>query len=251
MLHAFLFGAALLAAGPLAAAPLDPRHAAVLDTISSEDGCTPAELRTAAAGATIRTLGRAGGRDVVLVQVFASCICGAQNCPYYALALGPGKPRVLLTAFGIGASVQPDTPLPRLVVRAHDSALVSVVETYAYRGGRYTEIQSARLREDTGARKSAVAVRFPPGASSAQLRGSASLGWYDAYTFDASKGQRLAIDGVRSRANVTLSLYGPDHQSSTVRAGVPLTLPATGTYYLHVETGAEQDVPYVLTLAIR
>ncbi len=251
MLHAFLLGAALLAAAPLAAAPLDTRHAAVLDAISSEGGCTPAELRTAAAGASIRPLGRVDGRDVVLAQVFASCICGAQNCPYYALALGSGKPRVLLSTFGIGVSTQPDTPLPRLVVRAHDSALVSVVETYAYRGGRYAGIDSARLREDTGVRKSAVAVRFPPGASAAQLHGSASVGWYDAYTFDAGKGQRLSIDGVRSRANVTLSLYGPDGKPYDVRAGVPLTLPATGTYQLHVENGAEQDAPYVLTLAIR
>jgi hypothetical protein len=251
MLHAFLLGAMLLAAAPLAAAPLDARHAAVLDAISTEDGCTPAELRTAAAGASIRTLGRAGGRDVVLAQVFASCICGAQNCPYYALALGAGKPRVLLTTFGIGVSTQPDAPLPRLVVRAHDSALVSVVDTYAYRGGRYTQVDSARLREDTHARKSAVAVRFPPGASSTQLHGSASIGWYDAYTFYAGKGQRLLVDGVRSRAGVSLSLYGPDQQSYDLRAGVPLTLRATGTYHLHVENASEHDVPYALTLAIR
>ncbi|HEY0380940.1 MAG TPA: hypothetical protein VGC72_01965 [Candidatus Elarobacter sp.] len=250
MLHAVLLGTALLAA-----APLDARHAAVLDALSAgnDAACTPAELRAQAADASVQPLGRVGGDDVVVAHLNGGCLCGAHNCPVYALRLTPGKPRVLMTTFGYGIWTHADAVLPRIVVRSHDSAMVSDEETYAYRGGRYVQVDAARLRGDTGARKpSAVAVRFAPGASAAQLHGSAAIGWYDGYTFDAAKGQRLLIGGVRSRAKIRLSLFGPDgNPLDGLRARTPFTLPAPGTYRLHVENDAEQDVPYALTLAIR
>ena len=250
MLHALLLGTALLAA-----APLDARHAAVLDAISAGNdmGCTPAQLRVEAADASVQTLGRAGSDEVVVAHLNGGCLCGAHNCPVYALRLTPGKPHVLMTTYGYGISTHADAVLPRIIVRGHDSAMVSDEETYAYRGGRYVQIDSARLRSDTGARKpGAVVVRFAPGASSAHLHGSAAIGWYDVYTFEALKGQRLLIDGVRSRAKVRLSLFGPDGKPlDGLRAGTPVTLPAPGTYRLHVENDDEQDVAYALTLAIR
>ena len=249
MLHALLLGGVLLAA-----APLDARHAAVLDAISSEGagmGCTPVQLREATAAADVRPLGRVDGDDVVIVHLSGGCLCGAHNCPVYALRLTPGKPRVLMSTYGYGLSTHADAALPRIVVRGHDSALVIDEETYAYRGGRYVQVDSARVRGDTGARKSAIAVRFAPGASSAQLHGSASIGWYDAYTFDAAKGQRLLVDGVRSAAKVSLSLFGPSGTPLDLRAGAPFTLRANGRYQLHVDAGGEADVPYALTLAIR
>jgi hypothetical protein len=249
MVHALLLGAALLAA-----APLDTRHAALLDAMSSDHGgmsCSAAELRAEAADATVQSVGRVDGDEVVVAHLNGGCLCGAHNCPVYTLRLTAGKPRVLMTTFGYGLTTHADAPLPRIVVRSHDSALISVEETYAYRGGRYVDVENARVRGDTGARKPDVAVRFAPGASSAQLHGSASANWYDAYTFDAQKGQRLLVDGVRSRAKVRLALSGPGATLFDVRAGMPFALPATGTYQLHVENGAETDVPYALTLAIR
>jgi hypothetical protein len=249
MLQAFLLVSVLFAAPPL-----DARHAAVLDAITSEGsamGCTPAQLRAAAADADIRPLGRTGDNDVVIVHVSGGCLCGAHNCPIYALELTAAKLRVLMSTYGYGLSLLAGTPLPRIVVRGHDSALVSDEETYAYRGGRYVEVGSARVRGDTGARKSDFAVRFPPGASSAQLHGSASIGWYDAYTFDAAKGQRLLIDGVRSGAKISLSLFGPGGKPLDLRAGALVTLPAGGRYQLHVDNDAEHDESYAMTLAIR
>jgi hypothetical protein len=249
MLQALLLGSVLLAA-----APLDARHAAVLHAIAAEGAnmaCTPAQLRDEALAADIRSLGRIGRDDVLVVHLSGGCLCGAHNCPVYALELTSFKPRVLMSTYGFGLTTRPDAQLPRIVVSAHDSALVTDEETYAFRGDRYVQVGSARVRGDTGARKSDAVVRFPPGASSAQLRGNASIGWYDAYTFDAAKGQRLLLDGVRSRAKVRLSLFGPGGKPLDVRAGAPLTLAASGDYRLHVDVDGEQNVPYALTLSIR
>ena len=245
-----------LFAAYVAAAPLDAPHAAVLGAISRDDvsaGCPPQELRRAASSASIRALGRVGGDDVILASVQSTCICGAQNCPYMALRLTPEKARVLMWTFGVTFETVPDAPLPRIVVRAHDSAAIAVEDTFAYRGGAYALIGSARVRWADNARKpSGVPVRFAANASSARLHGRISLGWYDEYVFDASKGQKLVIDGVTSPAPVTLTLYGPaGAPTAGVSAGTPITLPQTGTYRLHVDSGSETDVPYALTLAIR
>jgi hypothetical protein len=241
----------------LAAAPLDAPRAAVLDVISRGDdasGCEPAQKRKIAAGATIRKLGRVGADDVIMAEVYDPCICGAQNCPFYAIQLTPGKPRVLLTAIGISErNADRATPLPGLVIYAHDSAMVTEEFTYAYRNGGYVPVSTYRVRGNDRARKpDSVPVRFAPGASSAQLTGTVALGWDDAYTFDAAKGQRLVISGLRPAGKTTLTLFGPGNAAPvTLHAGVPAVLPATGTYSLHVEGNGEDDVRYALSLAIR
>ncbi|HEV3087198.1 MAG TPA: hypothetical protein VGX96_08245, partial [Candidatus Elarobacter sp.] len=190
---------AALFAAYLAAAPLDAPHAALLDVLTRENdsmaACGAAKLQKISASATVKKLGRAGADEVVLAEVFDPCICGAQNCPLYVLRLSPGKPRVLLTAFSIGVKLKPAAQLPTLIVRSHDSAAISGEETYTYRNGEYALTGSARVRGDNE-RKTVQEVRFAPGASSANLRGSVSTGWYDEYVFAATKGQKLLVDGV-------------------------------------------------------
>jgi hypothetical protein len=239
-----------------ASAPLDRAHSAVRSIIENGDdaaGCRPDQKRELLANASIRKLGRIGGDDVVLAVVYGACICGAQNCPYYALRLTPGKPDVLMTAFGIDArTVRGAGPLPGLVIGAHDSAMVIEETTYAYRDGKYVGVASARVRASDRARKTDIPVRFAAGASSAELRGTISNGWYDIYTFDAAKGQRLTIDGVRSKARVTVTLYGPKNaEPVTVRAGLFTTLSRSGSYRLQIDNDSEDDVPYALSLVIR
>lgn len=263
MLH--LIAAALIAAAPLdaghgaatfAAARLDAAHAAVLGVLTSSadaGSCEPAALRKMAANAGIRKLGRVDGDDVILAEVENPCICGAQNCPSIAIRITHDKPRELLTVYAIGVRTAGRAqPLPDLVVDAHDSAMVMDETTYAYRNGAYAIIDSARVRASDRARKpNSLAVRFAPGASSANLSGKVAVGWYDAYVFAASKGQQLLITGVRSRAKLRLTLFGAaDSMFTEVRAGVPFTLPASHTYRLHIENDSEEDVPYALTLAI-
>lgn len=246
----------LLAGALFAAAPLDSPHAAVLSVLSRDDdaaGCDAAQVRAAATSATIRRLGAIGGSDVVLANVANPCICGAQNCPYYVLRLDAGTPRVLYQTIGVTARVVAASPLPTLVFGAHDSALVHVETVAAYRGGRYVDVSYARVRGDTGARKpNAVPVRFAPGASSAVLHGSASLGWYDEYAFDASKGQQITVVGVRAKAPLTATIFSADSGTvADLKPGTPWTLPRSGSYRLHVELGSDTELPYELTFSIR
>ncbi len=236
---------------------LDRPHAALLSVLRSSadaSGCEQAQIAGAAAGATIRTLGRIGADPVVLAEVENPCICGAQNCPYVAMRLSAGKPRVLFSTYGITARVVPHPgTLPDVVIGAHDSAAVTVETQYAYRSGSYATAGTERVRATDGARKpDTVAVRFAAGASSARLRGSASVGWYDGYAFDAARGQRITVEGVRSHAPVTLTLLGPGEGGvTTLRPGVAFVLPKTGSYVLHVDSDTENDAAYELTLAIR
>ena len=245
-----------LVAAFLSASQLDAAHAALYDVLAhgtDGGGCNAAQLRKAAATAPIRPLGSAGGDRVVLAEVFEPCICGAQNCPFYVLRAGAGKPRVLVSGYAISVKTKPAPQLPTIVARMHDSAMVIDESTYTYRNGAYAVTDSARIRGDTEARKpNAIPVRFTAGSSSANLHGSVSIGWYDSYAFDASKGQKLLIDGVRSKAKLTLQLVVPGTDTfGDVRPGVPFTLPKTGTFRLNVDTDSETDVPYALTLAIR
>jgi hypothetical protein len=135
----------------------------------------------------------------------------------------------------------------------HDSAMVADETTYVYRNGTYDAADTVRVRATDHARKpNGIPVRFGAGESSAHLRGSVSLGWYDVYVFDASKGQHVTVDGIRSRAGITLAVYGPhDTVVEGVRAGVPFTLPASGTYRLQIDSSSEADEPYAARLTIR
>ena len=247
MLRSLLLGSVLLAAAP---APLDTRHAALLDVLSNYEtmGCTRAQLHAVASDAAIESVGRVDGDDVVLAHLKGGCPCSSLDCPVVALRLTSGKPRIVLWSAGYWHALHADTPLPRIIVRSHDVAPISNEQTYAYRDRRYVDVENARVRSDTGERKPDIAVRFAPGAS-AQLHGNASRGWDDRYTFGAEKDQQLVVDGVSSRGSIALILFGGGRLCD-VSAGVPEPLRATGTYVLHVRPASERTVPYALRLAI-
>jgi len=234
---------------PVVAAAL----AAAVSTSRIGDGCTAAEVRGAIAQANVRQLGTAGGDPVVLVSLTAACMCGNVNCPWLVVRAGRSA-AVLLTTYAFDVGVErSNEPLPRLREHAHDSALVTDEELDAYRGGRYVPVAVYRVRGDTGARKpDAVPVRFAAGASAARLHGSIAAGWYDAYTFDAARGQRLTVNDVTSRATVSLTLFdGVSGHAVDVHPGVPVTLQRSGTFRLSVDGPDERETPYALTLSIR
>jgi hypothetical protein len=247
----------LVLAAALAVAPLDAPHAAVLNVLQQDGntttGCDPAELRAAAAGADLKRLGRVAGSGVVLASLHRPCLCGNVNCPYFVLRLGPGKPRLLYSTYGFTLTTVAAAPLPTLVFRAHDSALITDETVAAYRNGKYVEQTYARVRGDNGARKpNDVPVHFSAGASAATLRGTASTGWYDSYAFDAQAGQRVTIGNAHAKGTVVVNLLGPEPVGPlTVVLDKPLVLPKTGSYHLQIEVTAENDVLYSLTLAIR
>ena len=248
---------ALLAAVLLSAVPLAADRAALLDVLRGERdtaGCSSAELQAAAGNAAIDSLGQTRGKRVVLASPHAACMCGNVNCPWFVLQLGGSHPDVMLLtyaydvrAFGTAA------PLPNLREHAHDSALISYETVDAFRNGRYAPISVARVRGDTGERKfDNVPVRFAAGASSAILRGSVSFDWYDSYALAALRGQRLTITDVHPSSGLTLSLLGAAHANQIdVRPGSGVTLPASATYTLQVDTSSERPTHYALTVRIR
>ena len=190
----------------------------------------------------------------MLVSLHGECVCGNVNCPYLVVRLDPGgAAKTLLSTYAFGITpVGTATPLPNLRELAHDSALVTDETIDAYRGGKYVSVDSARVRGDTGARKSTLPLRFAPGASSAVVRGAVSLGWYDEYALAAQRGQHIAVSDVHSAARLTFTLFPPrDGRPAELRPGVPSELPADGTYQLHVDGGGDADQAYRATITIR
>jgi hypothetical protein len=219
-------------------------------------GCRPDEVRAAANGAEIRTLGHANGVAVVLAGPQASCLCGNVNCPWYVLRLSGTPPAVLLKTFGYAADVVAESgALPALRVTAHDSALISVQTDYVGRDGAYVESASWMVRGDTGERKRfGIPVHFAPGTSAAALHGNVSLDWGDTYALRASRGQHLTVENVRVPAGSGVAFYltAPDrNHTQTLAPGVAATLPVAGAYTLLVDVDRNEATPYAFTLTIR
>ncbi len=249
--------AALLLAALVAAGSLDSTRVAVGKALGDEalTGCTAAETAQMLRDTDISPLGTVAGRRVVLASVHGSCICGTVNCPYLVLRLDPGgAATVLLSTFGYAVTpAGTERPLPNLREIAHDSALVSDETIDAYRGGKYVVIGSARIRSDNGARKpNAVPIRFAPGASSAVVHGSVSLGWYDEYTLGAQRGQHITVSNVHAPIKLTFTLSDRDGgHPAELRPGVPAVLPADGTYLLHIDGDSDDAQAYSAAIAIR
>ena len=195
------------------------------------------------------------GDDVVFAEVFDPCICGAQNCPYYAIRLTAGKPRVLLSGFAVATrDADRATPLPGIVADMHDSAMIIIEDRYTYRDGKYGH---GRLRACPRERPRPQAGRRRAGT----VRGGGVVG--------ALARQRLArlVRSVRlrrehrptaHRRRRELAREGRAHAVRPERPGDPgfarrcaVPLPAGGTYRLQVDNDSETDVPYALSLAIR
>jgi hypothetical protein len=246
---ALAFAFALLAAGTLA-----PDRRALLDVVTADpSGCSTAELTDAVTRASLSTLGTLHGKPVVLASIEAACICGNVNCPWYVFTREGAHTRVLLTTYAWDVRARGNaSPLPELVERSHDSALVTIETVDAFRNGSYVASTVTRVRGDTGARKpNEIPVHFAPGASSAVLHGSTSSGWSDNYAFDATAGQTIVAGDVHASRPIVFDVFsGSGGHTMLLRPGVPATLPAGGHYLLMVESDSDTDLPYTFTLTI-
>ncbi len=237
----------------LADAQADPGTQVALARALEGDGsgCSSADLRSIVQKADIKTLGHIGNARVVLAFASGSCICGNVNCPYVVLRLDGARSSVLLHTYAY--SVTPsgkEQPLPNLHESAHDSALVSIATTDAYRNGKYVAIDTQRVRGDTGESKpDNIPLRFALGTSSAVVRGRVSAGWNDQYTFAAAAGQRFTVSGP---AALTYSLtLEPSDKPIDLLAGQAITLPNGGRYRLTIDGADQAEQPYRATITIR
>jgi hypothetical protein len=251
-LASFLAGSAEGQTNPATRVATTPIVALALTHALEGDGtsCSAAELRAIVQKADVSILGTIGQSRVVLAAVSGVCICGNVNCPYVVLQLDGARSSVLLNtyAYAVGP-VGKERPLPNLREVAHDSALVSVTTTDAYRNGKYVGIDTQRVRGDTGESKpDSVPVRFAPGSSSAVLSGRVSEGWYDQYTFAAAAGQRITVGGP---AALTYSLSGESSDKPIdLLPGRAVTLPQGGRYRLLVDGAGEAEQAYRATITI-
>jgi hypothetical protein len=196
------------------------------------------------------------GPELVLVEIYNTCVCGAHNCPYWVYRVRGAEDERLLAAWAYGVRVVPTAGgVPDLVDTSHDSAAISFQTRYTYRGGTYVEAESWRLRGENERKPFSVPVHFAQGASSARLQGKVGADWGDSYTLNAAKGQTLEISAGEGRRLTVVRLKGGGIDR-TLTPGLPVTLPATGTYTVDVEPtsdldGDDSDVAYAFTLSIR
>ena len=218
---------------------------------SDGTGCSTAELRSVVQKADVSTLGTVGNSRVILATASGTCICGNVNCPYVVLRLDGAPNDVLLNTYAYAVDpVGKERPLPNLREVAHDSALVSVTTTDAYRNGKYVAIDTQRVRGDTGESKpDSVPLRFAPGTSSALVRGRVSEGWYDEYAFAASPGQRITVSGPAA-FTYTLSAESSGN-SIDLLPNVAVALPKGGRYHLLIDGADQTEQTYRATITIQ
>jgi hypothetical protein len=248
----FLAGSADGQTSPTIRALPTPIVALALTQALEGDGasCAAAELRAIVQKADVSILGTIGQSRVILASVGGSCICGNVNCPYVVLRLDGARSSVLLHtyAYEVGPFGK-ERPLPNLREVAHDSALVSVTTTDAYRNGKYVAVDTQRVRGDTGESKTdTIEVHFAPGTASAVVRGRVSEGWYDQYTFAAAAGQRITVGGPPA-LSYSLSVDSSG-EPIDLRPGVAVTLPKSGRYRLLVDGAGDAEQAYRATITI-
>jgi hypothetical protein len=250
--------AATLALASLLAGPADAQQdptiqVALAHALNGDgSGCSAGELRAIVQKADVKTLGYVSNSRVILAFASGSCICGNVNCPFVVLRLDGARSSVLLDTYAYALTPSgKEVPLPNLHETAHDSALVSIATTDAYRNGKYVSIDTQRVRGDTGESKpGSVPVRFAPGASSAVLRGRVSEGWYDQYTFAAAAGQRVTVSGPAA-LTYSLSAEASDKPIADLLSGQPVTLPKGARYRLLVNSDDQTERSYQATITIR
>ena len=192
--------------------------------------------------------------ELVLVEMFDPCVCGAANCPVWIYRVrGPEDERLLSSyAIGVKKVATAGDGVPDVVVTSHNSAAISDQIRYAYRDGKFVETGSWIVR---GAERkpTSIPLQFAPGASRARVHGKIAFDWNDAYTLDAAKGQSLEISAVAAGPSIVrLRGAGVDR---TLAADRPFVLPASGRYTLDVEVGndapVDRDTAYAFTVSIR
>lgn len=218
--------------------------------------CMPQHDKGIREALTVQAL--ASNPRLALVQVQESCVCGAQNCPFWVYRVDGGAAKQILADYVISIqTVARRSGPPDIVTLAHDSALVSDGTRYAFANGSYVAVNSWRVRGDTGATKpESVEIKFAPGTSSARLSGSVSTGWNDVYTFAASAGQRLTISAATPPKGLDIELYAESNGPQPRRVAPDrkaVVLPVTGKYRMSVDAiGTDMaNVRYALTLTIR
>ncbi len=125
--------------------------------------------------------------NIVLVTVFYdSCVCFAQNCPFWVYRVSDPTATKVLEGVAIGVKAVPTGgTVPDIDFIAHESAVRKNEWRYTYRNGTYVESEAWRLYRG-GRKPVSISVRFAPGTASARLCGTVGVDPYSSYTFTLS-----------------------------------------------------------------
>jgi hypothetical protein len=81
--------------------------------------------------------------DVVLLTVYDSCLCFAQNCPFWVYRVGARTATKILESVAVDVNVVPaDGAVPDIDFIAHQSAMRKNEWRYTYRNGTYVESEA-------------------------------------------------------------------------------------------------------------
>jgi hypothetical protein len=234
--------------------------AALADAIVRDPDVAPcaehahATSNTAYASANfhVSTVTLRSGERMTVVTGGDSCVCGNANCKLVVFEHDGHAYRSVLSEYAIRSSVRPDGTA---VVTSHNSAGVASRTTYRWSGKLYDAAKTETVYlANNVAKPVSRRVKFAPGRSSALLTGTQiALGFEDRFDFDATAGQTLTLTLLKHDSHFgSFSVLRNDARIATAERGsLVIKLPASGTYHIVVEAGAESFSAYALNLTIR
>ena len=190
------------------------------------------------------------------VQLSGMCACGAHNCTIYLYRRsGQGFESILESASGLGIELlRTSTNGYRdIQINAHNNAATEGRTVYKFDGTQYKEAGSTIVQLETGESKPAYRrVQFQRGASSATVKGKASIALPDTYLVGARAGQTMSVQLTAPRKSVRFLVMSPKTTSLIAdnSRGWSGTLPEDGDYTIIVDAD-EIGGTYSMTISIK
>jgi hypothetical protein len=189
------------------------------------------------------------------VQLSGICACGAHNCTIYLYRRsGQGFESILEGASGLGIELlrTSSSGFRDIQINSHNNAATEGRTVYKFDGRQYKEARSTIANLETGESKPAYRrVQFQRGASSATVRGKASIVLPDTYLIGARAGQVMTVQLTAPRKSVRFLVMTPKTNLIADNSrGWSGALPETGDYTIIVD-GDEVGGTYSMTISIK
>ena len=213
-------------------------------TVPTEDEMTVEEI----------DLNRDGVKEYE-VQLSGICACGAHNCTIYLYRRsGQGFESILESASGLGIELLRTSTngYQDIQINSHNNAATEGRTVYKFNGRQYQEAGSTIANLETGESKPAYRrVQFQRGASSATVRGKASIALPDTYLVGARAGQVMTVQLTAPRKSVRFLVMTPKTNLIADNSrGWSGALPESGDYTIIVDAD-EFGGTYSMTISIK
>lgn len=189
------------------------------------------------------------------VQLSGICACGAHNCTIYLYRRsGQGFESILEGAAGLGVEIlrTSSSGYRDIQIDSHNNAATVGSTVYKFDGRQYRESKSTISNLETGETKPAFRrVQFQRGASSATVKGKASITLPDTYLIGARAGQVMTVQLTAPRKSVRFLVMTPKTNLIADNSrGWSGALPESGDYTIIVDAD-EVGGTYSMTISIK